>query len=288
MKGRAGEYWNSFREDVRFETFWKTVSIRACEKIAEIAISAADRIHRSTAGDLPTADALLTLSNTSLAYSTAARESVAPAPQTKEQPKVQQTVGTQQMAAGTTVQQADQPHQATVEPQQVHQAQRPEGPPPYASQAEAVQATHEIVRHFRAWCETPMGQELVHGDHPRLVAFRDAWKELPPADMPNGPGPAAAPYGNVAASARSLWREAAASGRFADADLTVLRAIADTARAHSQRLGATAPPVGGAATAAPSRQAAATMPTAAQQAPPRPRAATAPPPAPASSPRISA
>ncbi|GHG50248.1 hypothetical protein [Streptomyces griseocarneus] len=79
LKGRAGEYWHSFREDVRFETFWKTVSIRACEKIAEIAISAADRIHRSTAGDLPTADALLALSNTSLAYSTTARESVAPA-----------------------------------------------------------------------------------------------------------------------------------------------------------------------------------------------------------------
>ncbi|GHG50252.1 hypothetical protein GCM10018779_10210 [Streptomyces griseocarneus] len=164
------------------------------------------------------------------------------------------------MAAGTTVQQVDQPHQTTAEPQHVHQTQRPEGPAPYASQAETVQGTHEIVRHFRTWCETPMGQELVHGDHPRLVAFRDAWKELPPADMPNGPGAAAAPYGDVAANARSLWREAAASGRFADADLTVLCAIADTARAHSQRLGAAAPPVGGAAAAAPSRHTAATTP----------------------------
>ncbi|MEU7106520.1 hypothetical protein ABZ951_15890 [Streptomyces sp. NPDC046215] len=289
FKEKAGAFWNSLREDTRFQGFWKTVSIRVCEKIAEVATAGADRIRRSTAGDLPTADALLALSDTSLAYSTAARASTAEVPQPKPQAEVQQAVEAQQVKADTTgVQQPPaQAQQAPAEPQQAPQAKRPAGPLPYASQDEAVQASINVVQHFRTWVESPMGQELLASKHPRLIAFKNAWESLPPAELPTGPGPATVPYGEVAKTARSLWRKAAEAGRFADADLKTLRAVADSAEAHSQRLAKTTP-VGAAEPAAPSRRAAVTTPGAAQQAPPRPRVATPPPNGAARPPRMSA
>ncbi|MFV8133186.1 hypothetical protein [Streptomyces syringium] len=288
FKEKAGTFWSSLREDTRFQGFWKTVSIRVCEKIAELATAGAERIRSSTAGDLPTADALMALSDTSLAYSTAARASTAPAPQPKAQADVQQAVEAQQVKADTGVQQPPaQVQPAPAEPQKAPQAKRSAGPLPYASKDEAVQASIEVVEHFRTWVESPMGQELVASKHPRLIAFKDAWESLPPAELPTGPGPATVPYGDVSKTARALWRKAAESGRFTDADLKTLRAVADSAGAHSQRLAKTAP-ADGAGAAPPSRRAAVTTPGAAQQAPPRPRVATTPPNAAARPPRMSA
>ncbi|MBB5121838.1 hypothetical protein AF335_09280 [Streptomyces eurocidicus] len=121
------------------------------------------------------------------------------------------------------------------------QAKRPAGPLPYASKDETVQATIEVVQHFRAWVETPMGQEMLASKHPRLIAFKNAWESLPPAELPTGPGPATAPYGDVSKAARALWRKVAESGRFAGGDLKALRAVADSAAAHAERLAKTAP-----------------------------------------------
>ncbi|UQI49650.1 hypothetical protein M1P56_35250 (plasmid) [Streptomyces sp. HU2014] len=286
FKEKAGAFWDSFREDTRFQGFWKTVSIRVCEKIAEWATAGAERIRRSTAGDLPTADALLALSDTSLAYSTAARADTAPAPQAKAQAEVQQAVDAQQVKADTGVQPPAQAHQASAEPQQAPQAKHPAGPRPYTSKNEAVQASIEVVQHFRAWVDSPMGQELLASKHPRLIAFKNAWEGLPPAELPTGPGPATSPYGDVAKTARALWRKAAESGRFAGGDLKALRAVADSAATHAERLAKTAPATG-TGTAPASRRAAVTAHSARPQAS-RPRAVTAPPPgAAAPSPRIS-
>ncbi|MEU1826656.1 hypothetical protein ABZ502_30025 [Streptomyces abikoensis] len=287
FKEKAGAFWNSLREDTRFQGFWKTVSIRVCEKIAEWATAGAERIRRSTAGDLPTADALMALSDTSLAYSTAARASTAPAPQPKAQTGAQQVVEAQRVKADTGVQQPPaQAQQESTEPQSTL-AKHPVGPRPYASKDEAVHASIEVVQHFRAWVESPMGQELLASKHPRLIAFKNAWESLPPAELPTGPGPATVPYEKVAHTARALWQKAAQAGRFADGDLKALRAVAEHAATHSQRLAKTVPADG--AGAAASRRAAVTTPGSAQQAPPRPRAATTPLTGPAvRSPRISA
>ncbi|MEU2854568.1 hypothetical protein [Streptomyces syringium] len=285
FKEKAGAFWNSLREDTRFQGFWKSVSIRVCEKIAEWATAGAERIRRSTAGDLPTADALLALSDTSLAYSAAARASTAEAPQSKAE--VQQAVEARQVTADTGVQQPPaHAQQVRAEAQQAPQAKRPAGPLPYASQDEAVQASIKVVQYFRTWVESPMGQELLASKHPRLIAFKNAWESLPPAELPTGPGPATVPYGDVSKTARALWRKAAKAGRFPDGDLTVLRAIADAAGVHSQRLGATTPKGGGAA-AAPSRRAVVTAPGAAPQTP-RPRVMATSPGSAARAPRTSA
>ncbi|MFI9206468.1 hypothetical protein [Streptomyces sp. NPDC053048] len=287
LKEKAGAFWNSLREDTRFQGFWKTVSIRVCEKIAELATAGAEKIRRSTAGDLPTADALMALSDTSLAYSTAARAST-PQALPKAQADVQQAAEAEQVKADTGVQQPPaQAQSAPAEPQKAPPAKGPAGPLPYASKDEAVQASTEVVQHFRTWVESPMGKELVASKHPRLIAFKNAWESLPPAELPTGPGPATVPYGEVSKTARALWRKAAESGRFADADLKTLRAIADSAGAHSKRLAKTATG-GGAGAAAPSRRAAVTTPGAAQQAPPRPRAAATMPNAGARPPGMSA
>ncbi|GHG50316.1 hypothetical protein GCM10018779_10330 [Streptomyces griseocarneus] len=74
-----------------------------------------------------------------------------------------------------------------------------------------------------------MGQELLAIKHPRLLAFKNLWESLPLAALPTGPGPATVPYEDVSRTARALWRKAAPSGRFTDADLKTLRAVADSA-----------------------------------------------------------
>nr|WSS73703.1 hypothetical protein OG491_36390 [Streptomyces sp. NBC_01175] len=72
IRERAGAYWKELRTDTRFQGFWKSVSIRTCEVISRLAAAGADRIRRTTAGALPSADALLKLSDAGLTYSTAA------------------------------------------------------------------------------------------------------------------------------------------------------------------------------------------------------------------------
>ncbi|MFD8990387.1 hypothetical protein ACFVZ4_20300 [Streptomyces goshikiensis] len=75
VKEKAGPYWENLKADVRFQGFWKAVSIRACEAISSSASALASRLQ----GDLPTA-ALLRLSETTLTYSTAAADEPAPSP----------------------------------------------------------------------------------------------------------------------------------------------------------------------------------------------------------------
>ncbi|MEU5660525.1 hypothetical protein ABZ802_33655 [Streptomyces sp. NPDC047737] len=78
IEEKASEYWNELRTDARFQGFWKSLSIRTCEAIGRLAMAGADKIRRSTAGDLPSAEALLKLSDSALTYSTAAARSPVP------------------------------------------------------------------------------------------------------------------------------------------------------------------------------------------------------------------
>ncbi|MFF4168047.1 hypothetical protein [Streptomyces sp. NPDC001741] len=78
IREKAGEYWKELRTDARFQGFWKSLSIRTCEAIGRLAMAGANRIRRSTAGDLPSADALLRLSDSALIYSTVAARTPVP------------------------------------------------------------------------------------------------------------------------------------------------------------------------------------------------------------------
>ncbi|MEH0564405.1 hypothetical protein QBA37_35125 [Streptomyces silvae] len=78
IRERAGAYWKELRTDARFQGFWKSVSIRTCEAISRLATAGADRIRRTTAGDLPSAESLLKLSEAALTYSTAAARTPVP------------------------------------------------------------------------------------------------------------------------------------------------------------------------------------------------------------------
>ncbi|WP_327267157.1 DEAD/DEAH box helicase family protein (plasmid) [Streptomyces sp. NBC_01232] len=216
MKEKAGPYWEKLREDVRFQGFWKTVSIRACEAISVQAAALANRLRPGT-GDLPSADALLKLSDAALTYSTVA--SIRPTREVTPAP------------AKAAVAEADLLMQRLVERRK---------PTAYATRDDAVRAAEEVTARFQAWIQTPMGQEAVGSSHKRVLAFRDAWTKIPPHDAQNGP--AVGSYGAVAEQAQALVALAVGSARFAPADVQALQGLAKAAGAHSARLSVTLPP----------------------------------------------
>ncbi|MFJ8864097.1 hypothetical protein ACIRD8_37610 [Streptomyces sp. NPDC102451] len=218
IRERAGEYWKELRTDVRFQGFWKSVSIRTCEAISRLATAGADRIRRTTAGDLPSADTLLKLSDAALTYSTAAART----------------------------------------------------PVPYGSQEETTAGARSVAESFQAWIATPMGRMLATSNHPRIEAFRDAWQQLPPSTLLDGPGRSASPYGRAAEEAGALAEAAAESTRFAGADLAALREVARRADGHAARLSVTLP-------GTKSQSAAHSKPARAAAVAPRPRVAASSP-----------
>ncbi|WP_371681441.1 hypothetical protein [Streptomyces sp. NBC_01276] len=117
----------------------------------------------------------------------------------------------------------------------------PAAPSPYATAREAVRAGEDVTRSFRTWIESDMGRELAGSDHPRIRALREAWRQLPPHDLPEGPGRAAQPYGAVAERAGAAVTAAVTSGRFAPEDVTALNTMARAAQTHAARLSATQP-----------------------------------------------
>ncbi|EDX22881.1 hypothetical protein SSAG_02672 [Streptomyces sp. Mg1] len=229
MKEKAGPYWENLKADVRFQGFWKAVSIRACEAIS----SSASALARRLQGDLPAADALLRLSETTLTYSTAAADEPAPTP----------TPAPEQAGAATVP--AEPPMQKLVERWT---------PTAYATREDCVRAAEEVTGRFREWINSSMGQELASSSHRRVTAFRDAWQQLPPHE--SGPGQAVGPYGDVAERAKALVTAAVGSARFAPGDLRALQALARTADIHAARLSVTLPP----GTAAPAQRVAAPAP----------------------------
>ncbi|MET8298159.1 NUDIX domain-containing protein [Streptomyces sp. NPDC005180] len=114
------------------------------------------------------------------------------------------------------------------------------GTQPYSSSEDATQAAQTVTAHFRTWVGTSMGQELADSAHPRVAAFRDAWRQLPPHDA--GPAAAFGRYAEVAERAKALASAARGSARFTPGDVQALRALADSADQHSGRLAATLPP----------------------------------------------
>ncbi|MFE7757902.1 hypothetical protein [Streptomyces sp. NPDC057429] len=218
IREKAGEHWKELRTDARFQGFWKSLSIRTCEAIGRLAMAGADRIRRSAAGDLPSADALLKLSDSALAYSTVASRT----------------------------------------------------PVPYGSREEALAGARSVAESFQVWITTPMGRTLATSNHPRVEALRDAWHQLPPSTLPEGPGPSASPYGRAAEEAGALAEAAAESTRFTGADLAALREVARTADSHAARLSVTLPVPG-------SRSTTRSQPARAAAVAPRPRVAAPPP-----------
>ncbi|WP_331756605.1 hypothetical protein [Streptomyces sp. NBC_01568] len=215
MKEKAGPYWEKLREDIRFQGFWKTVSIRACEAISVQAAALANRL-RPGSGD-PSADALLKLSDAAVTYSTVA--STSPAREATPAP------------AKAAVAEADPPMQQLVERRK---------PTAYATRDDAMRAAEEITARFQTWIQTPMGQEAAGSSHKRVLAFRDAWTKIPPHDAQNGP--AVGSYGAVAEQAQALVALAVDSARFAPADVQALQGLAKAAGAHAARLSVTLPP----------------------------------------------
>ncbi|MEU6759428.1 hypothetical protein [Streptomyces sp. NPDC046685] len=230
MKEKAGAYWDTLRADVRFQGFWKTAAIRACEAISVHAAALAHRLRPGT-GDLPAADALLKLSDATLTYSTVA---AAEADSTPASPVVENAADAAEPAMQRLVERRT--------------------PTAYATRHDAVRAAEEVTARFQKWINTPMGQEAVGSSHMRVMAFRDAWRQLPPHD--SGPGPAVGPYGAVAERAQALVASAVRSARFAPADVQALQGLAQAAEKHSARLAVTLPP----GTAGPAQRAAAPAP----------------------------
>ncbi|NBM19898.1 hypothetical protein GUY61_30915, partial [Streptomyces sp. GC420] len=193
------------------------MSIRVCDSIARCATGLADWIRSTTAGELPSAQALLGLGDTALTYSTVTRHTPAaagpPAPPVRD-------------AAGK-----EPPPEAL----------RTGRPRPYGSRDEALRATETIARAFQSWAATDMGQQLVKSSHPRVVAFRNAWGQLPGAGLPTGPGPAAGRYGEVAERAAAVAGAAVAAARFTAPDVAALRLVAKLAETHADRLAVTLP-----------------------------------------------
>ncbi|MFJ8162135.1 hypothetical protein ACIRBY_14550 [Streptomyces sp. NPDC096136] len=114
-------------------------------------------------------------------------------------------------------------------------------PAPYATAQDATQAGEDVTRSFQTWIRSDMGRELAASDHPRIRALREAWRQLPPHDLPEGPGRAALPYGAVAEHAGATVTAAVASGRFAPEDVAALNTMARAAHTHASRLSATQP-----------------------------------------------
>ncbi|MFJ7271975.1 hypothetical protein ACIQV3_35965 [Streptomyces sp. NPDC099050] len=221
MKENAGPYWENLKADIRFQGFWKTASIRACEAIS----SSASALARRFQGDLPTADALLKLSDATLTYSTVAT-TAEPAPAPAATPAEEPAVSAKESGIS-----AEAPMQRLVERAT---------PTAYATREDSVRAAEEVTTRFQKWISSPMGQELVASDHRRVAEFRDAWQQLPPHD--SGPGPAVGPYGNVAERAKALVTAAVGSARFTPGDLQALQVLAQAADHHAARLAVTLPP----------------------------------------------
>ncbi|MFD3871497.1 hypothetical protein [Streptomyces sp. NPDC058623] len=114
-------------------------------------------------------------------------------------------------------------------------------PPAYATPKDAERGAESVTRSFGNWVGSDMGRELAASNHPRIKAFREAWRQLPRHDLPDGPGAAAAPYAAVAERAGAVAAAAASSGRFAPEDVRALHAVAQRAGSHSARLSATGP-----------------------------------------------
>lgn len=231
LREQAGEYLGRLRTDLRVQGFWRTVSLRSAAVIGRCAQVLADRLRSSLCGDLPTAEALLKLSDAALTYSTPGiprPNHPAPAPDA---------------AANDT---AD-------EVRRLRTTLLSGTPLPYRAREEAAHASREIAEAFQVWQRTPMGRELTASpEHPRVTAFRQAWQRLPAADLPNGPGTAAGPYGDVGRSALALAERAEAANaqraragqpaRFAAVDVDALRTVATLAEHHGGRLAVTLPP----------------------------------------------
>ncbi|MER6314446.1 hypothetical protein ABT237_11835 [Streptomyces sp. NPDC001581] len=223
MKEKAGSSWETLRADVRFQGFWKTASIRACEAISVLAAAGANRLRHGT-GDLPAVDALRRLSDVTGTYSTVAAAEPTRAP------------------AATAL---SAPGVATTSMQRLVD-RRP--PVAYATRDDALRAAEEVTARFEKWIRSPMGQEVAGSRHTRVAAFRDAWLRLPPP-RDAASGPAVGSYGQVADQAQALVTLAVRSARFAAADVQALQGLAQAAEKHSARLSVTLPP--GAARAAP-------------------------------------
>ncbi|MDX2395260.1 hypothetical protein NJL88_35445 [Streptomyces sp. DK15] len=176
MKEKAGSDWSRLTNDIRFQGFWKTISIRACEAISERATALADRLRP----DLPSAEALLKLSDATLTYSAAASAEPAPAP-------AQQAT-------------ADAPGPST------QRLVGRDAPSPYATREDAMRAAQDVAARFQEWIKSPMGEAVVASGHIRVAEFRDAWTQLPAHDGP--PGPAVGAYEKVGERAQALLRVA--------------------------------------------------------------------------------
>ncbi|MFE1206226.1 hypothetical protein ACFW5V_31570 [Streptomyces sp. NPDC058762] len=229
LREQAGEYLGRLHTDLRFQGFWRTVSLRSAAVIGRCAQALVDRLRSSLRGDLPTAEALLKLSDAALTYSTPGiRRPNHPGP-------------------------APDANNTADEVRRLRTTLQSGTPLPYRAREEAVHASREIAEAFQVWQRTPMGRELAASpEHPRVAAFRQAWQRLPAADLPNGPGTAAGPYGDVGLSALALVERAQAANaqraragqpaRFAAVDVDALRTVATLAEHHGGRLAVTLPP----------------------------------------------
>ncbi|MEV7616135.1 hypothetical protein [Streptomyces sp. NPDC089799] len=189
MRDKAGPAWDSFRADARVQGWWRTTSIRACEAISIAAAALAKRLGPA----LPTADALLKLSDATITYSTVATAA----------------------ATSTTPRTAAAPVTPTPPMQRLVDQPTPKA---YATRDDALRAAHEVTERFRHWMQSPMGQAVAESTHPRVAAFREAWRSLPPA-REAASGPAVGAYGNVAERAQSLVNLAVRSARHAPAEI---------------------------------------------------------------------
>ncbi|GGU44598.1 hypothetical protein [Streptomyces violascens] len=221
IREKAGQYFERLADDVRVQGFWRTVSVRACEAIAHGCQEMADELRSGAKGqNLPAAEALLKVSNAALAYSSPRSERPDDA-----------TVAAAQQSNLTEI-------------RQLRTTLASNEPLPYATREEATAASRDVAAAFQTWAGSDMGKELcTSSTHPRVVEFREAWQQLPPADLPAGPGSAAGPFGDVAERAQGIVERAQAQpGRFAQADLAALKVVADLAAHHSGRLAVTLPP----------------------------------------------
>lgn len=229
IRERAGEHFDRLMGDHRVGDFFRKISIRACEKIAEWAQAGADRLRRDERpgavqdGEqrpaLPSAEALLKLEDAAIAYSRPHGSGP---------------------AAGATP--TSPPADRLANEREPHRTTRETAPEPYASREEVLAGSRRVAVSFQEWIATPMGQELKDSDHPQVIAFRDAWQSLPSADLPPSHlGPTAGPYGEVADRAQSLAAAAGAAGRFPPEELARLHAVADAAQRHAGRLAVTLP-----------------------------------------------
>jgi hypothetical protein len=231
LREQAGEYFGRLQTDLRVQGFWRTVSLRSAAVIGRCAQALADRMQSSLREDPPMARALRKLSDAARAYSTPGiprPDHPVPAPDASAKDTAEEVRRLRAtLLSGTPLQ--------------------------YRAREEAVHASRDVAEAFQVWQGTPMGRELTASpEHPRVAAFRQAWQRLPAADLPNGPGTAAGPYGDVGRSAQALVERAEAANaqraragqpaRFATADVDALRAIATLAEHHGGRLAVTLPP----------------------------------------------